>query len=298
MRAREFAWLNVPGKPVVSARRGTSPVLEPAAQVKLLATGFSNISGAAVDAAGKLYFVDLSWQRIYRWSPETGQAVVMRNSTLEPENLAFDKAGDLLVVSRGGKGTIYSFRPEAPANQMTMLEPQPAQERSGMTAFCPSGIPGIESFSQERPWQYISPDHSVFIPAEDDFVHGKVALRVKTGDILRANSLVPAMSGRPFYVTDLREEKTYKGNVNATGTIGDLKIFAEEGGDSLVQDESGDLFLAAGQVLVYNPKGKQMERIEVPERPIDLVFGGPDRRTLYILTRTSLYAVKTRVRGL
>jgi sugar lactone lactonase YvrE len=297
VRAREIAWLDVPGQPVAAGRRGPSPVLEPAAQVKRLATGFFDISGAATDAAGKLYFVDVRWQRIYKWSPETGEAVVVRNSPLDPVNLAFDKAGDLLVVSRDGKGTIYSLRPESPATDMTMLEPQAAQDRPGMTALCPSGVQAIEGFSQERPWQYISPDHSVFIPAGNDFVQGQITRRIKKAEILLARSLEQAIPGRPFYVTDGPEEKTYKGNVSATGAIGDLKLFAEEGGESLAQDQSGNVFLAAGQVLVYNPAGKQIDRIDVPERPIDLIFGDSDRRTLYILTRTSLYAVRTRVPG-
>jgi sugar lactone lactonase YvrE len=298
VRAREFARLDVPGTPVVSGQRDASSLLEPRAEVKRLATGFSNNSGAAVDPAGKLYFVDLRWQRIYKWSPETGEAVVLRNSILEPENLAFDKAGDLLVIARGGKGMVYSFRPDAPLDAITTLEPQSTQERPGMTALCPPSQGGMLGVSQERPWQYISPDRSVFIPAENDFVQGQMTLRAKSGDILRAYNLVPAVPGRPFYVADFREEKTYKGNVSATGTISDLKLFAEEGGESLAQDEAGNVYLAAGQVLVYNPEGNQLERIDVPERPIDLIFGGPDRRTLYILTRTSLYSVRTRVPGL
>jgi sugar lactone lactonase YvrE len=77
-----------------------------------------------------------------------------------------------------------------------------------------------------------------------------------------------------------------------------LKLFAEEGGDSLAQDVDGNVYLAAGQVLVYNQEGKQIEKIDIPERPIDLIFGGPDRRTLYILTHSSLYSVRTRVPGL
>jgi sugar lactone lactonase YvrE len=298
VRAREFAWLDVPGTPAVSARRDPSPVLEPGTQVKRLATGFSDLSGAAVDAAGKLYFVDLRWQRIYRWSPEAAEPVVVRNSPLDPVNLAFDKAGDLLVVSRGGKGLIYAFRPEESANQITLLEPQQAQERPGMTAIYPSSVQAIEGLSQERPWQYVSPDHTVFIPAANDFVQGLITRRIKKAEILLTRSLEPATPGSPFYVTNGSEEKTYKGDVSATGTIGDLKLFAEEGGESLTQDQSGNVFLAAGQVLVLNPAGKQMERIDVPERPIDLIFGGPDRRTLYILTHTSLYSVRTRVPGL
>jgi sugar lactone lactonase YvrE len=41
-----------------------------------------------------------------------------------------------------------------------------------------------------------------------------------------------------------------------------------------------------------------IDTIPVPERPLDLVFGGKDRRTLFILTHSSLYAVRTRSGGL
>jgi sugar lactone lactonase YvrE len=54
------------------------------------------------------------------------------------------------------------------------------------------------------------------------------------------------------------------------------------------------VWLAAGQVFVYNPSGKLVETIQVPERPLQIVFGGKDGRTLFILTQSSLYAVRTR----
>jgi sugar lactone lactonase YvrE len=56
--------------------------------------------------------------------------------------------------------------------------------------------------------------------------------------------------------------------------------------------------VAAGQVLVYSPDGKIAERIDVPERPIDLVFGATDRKTLFILTHHSPYVVRTEAAGL
>ena len=77
-----------------------------------------------------------------------------------------------------------------------------------------------------------------------------------------------------------------------------LRTFAEQGGESLVQDGAGNVYLAAGQIYVYNAAGKSIDVIPVPERPLDLVFGGKDRRTLFILTQSALYAVRTRVAGL
>ena len=117
-------------------------------------------------------------------------------------------------------------------------------------------------------------------------------------DVLRGLGLQKELPGRPFYVTEEGEQKTYKGKVTSSGSIQDLQLFAEEGGESLAQDAHGNVYLAAGQLLVYTPNGKLAERIEVPERPIDLIFGGADSRTLYILTHHSLYAVRTLVGGL
>ena len=50
-----------------------------------------------------MFFVDAHFQRIYRWSPESQYAVVVSDAPLNPVNLVFDKAGDLIVVSSGGK---------------------------------------------------------------------------------------------------------------------------------------------------------------------------------------------------
>ena len=114
----------------------------------------------------------------------------------------------------------------------------------------------------------------------------------------QAFGLVKAVPGKPFYVTNESEQRTYTGSVNADGTLSGLRLFAEQGGENLAQDSEGNVYLAAGQVFVYSPSGKLIDTIPVPERPLDLVFGGKDRRTLFILTHSSLYAVRTRSGGL
>jgi sugar lactone lactonase YvrE len=40
-----------------------------------------------------------------------------------------------------------------------------------------------------------------------------------------------------------------------------------------------------------------IDTVEVPERPIQLVFGGKDGQTLFIAARSSLYAVRVKVKG-
>lgn len=298
VRAYEFASLDVPQQYSVQAQHQTPPTLAPGVHLVRLASGFFNISGAAVDPDGQLYFVDAHWQRIYKWSPDTREAVVVRDNPLDPVNLGFDKAGDLLVVSYAGKGTVYSFRPGTSMDQVTLLRPEPAASRQGMVPLLPVDVWSARSIPGDRPYQYVSPDRSVFIPAGEDFVQGQLYYGTKMADILRAFSLGRAVPGRLFYISDESDEKTYKGNVTDKGTITKLQLFAERGGESVTQDSDGNVYLAAGQVLVYSPKGDLLGQIDVPERPIDIVFGGRDRNTLYILTHTSLYSMETRVPGL
>ena len=104
--------LDIPAAPPKPAPAGASAVLESGSQVSKLEDGFFSISGAAVDASGKLYFVDHHEQRIYGWSAAEG-LTIERDSPLDPVNLAFDKSGGLLVFSSSGpEGTVYSFRPD------------------------------------------------------------------------------------------------------------------------------------------------------------------------------------------
>ena len=297
IRPREFASVDIPGTAKAQPQDPPASVLAPGAHVERLATGFFNISGAAADNDGQLYFVDAHWQRIYRWDLKTREAVVVRDLPLEPVNLVFDKAGNLLVVSYAGKGTVYSFRPDAPLDQLTMLTAEPSAPRPGMTPVRAVDAWEAEGIATPRPWQFISPDRTLYIPAAEDFMQGTLSWGTKMADILHGFGLAKATPGQPFYVSDEAQEKTYKVNVTDSGTISDMQLFTDGGGECVIQDKAGNVYLAAGQVQVFSPDGKLIGRIDVPERPIDLVFGGPDHRTLFILTHASLYSVRTKLGG-
>ena len=60
-----------------------------------------SISGAATDDAGKLYFVEHRFQRIYSWTGEAGLNIV-QDAPIDPVNIAVDKSGNLLVLSKLG----------------------------------------------------------------------------------------------------------------------------------------------------------------------------------------------------
>jgi sugar lactone lactonase YvrE len=95
-------------------------------------------------------------------------------------------------------------------------------------------------------------------------------------------------------VCNSSEDITYSAKVNPDGTLTDLRSFVNRGGESVAVDANGKVYIANGQIFVYDAEGKELRRIDVPERPINLVFGGPDNNTLFILSHRTLYSIETR----
>ena len=299
VRDSELAVLDISGGPVPVRPPARSVVLADGAKMEKLAGGFLNIAGAAVDSKGDVYFADAREGRIYRWLPEKHRAERVRDIPRQPVQLAFDKAGNLMVVAYEGEGTVLAFRPDVEDSEIVSLESQPAVPRPGMVAILPvnrwMGDGGfMRDSTQPKPFHYVSPDGTTFIPAGRDFTTGAVQWGTKLADLLRAFRIAPAVPGQPFYVTNEAELKTWAFSVGPDGTLAEPRLFAREGGENVAVDARGNVYIAAGQIFVFDPSGQHIDTLEVPQRPTSLVFGGRDRRTLFITARSSLYSVPTR----
>lgn len=294
MRQREFASMDISGRAAASRAPVASRLVAPGAKVERLAGGFYNVSGGAVAPDGDYYFVDAKWQRIYRWHAAERRLSTVSDAPLEPVNLFFDRKSNLCVVSYGGKGVVYCL---APDGALTMLQPEAAQARPGLTAVLPVGHWRLENdFLQtvpvKKPSQYVTPDGSTFLPAGEDFVAGRLYYGSKLVDVIRAFGLAAAAPGQPFYVSDEEQHQTYVATVDAEGTLKDARLFVDRAAEGVAVDAEGNVYLAAGDVEVYSPAGVLLETIGVPERPVQLSFGGKDGRTLFMAARSSVYAVR------
>jgi hypothetical protein len=318
VREREFARLDVPGDPHHPQPPDASAVLAPGARVKKLEDGFFSISGAAVDAAGKLYFVDHHNQRIYSWSEKEGPAIE-RDNPLDPVNLAFDKSGNLLVLSSAGpESTVYTFRPGNSAEELTVLKPQAAPTHANASVILSANWWNNGEFKDQLDLDtmrfttlaemfaanvttpearaYVSADGSVFLSAGRVFQQGPATDTSgwRFSGNLDTYGFLTVAPGQRVYVSSESEDITYNAKVNPDGTLTDLKAFAYRGGESVAVDRNGNVYVANGQIFVYSPAGKQIAQIDVPERPLQLIFGGADRKTLFILAHHLLCAVKVR----
>lgn len=291
-RELEIAALTIPEHPAAAPGNVSKPL-----EAIRLVGGFFNASSATVDSRGQLYFTDTVKQTIYRYLPAEKRLDIVRDNATDPANLFFDGSDNLMVVSYAGAGTVYTFKPDGPIGDMQILKPQATAPRPGMTPILALDHWRFDNerktnVGEAKPWQYISPDGHTFLPAGDDFVNGALYYGVKMADVLRAFSLGKAVPGKTFYVSDEGQEKTYAAQVKGDGSLSDVRLFANRGGESLAVGPDGKVYIASGQIYVYRTDGSPAGEIDVPERPTSIVFGGKDGRTLFILARTSLYEVQ------
>jgi len=308
VREREFAKLDVPA---VSPRPATLAAVPVTPGVTKLADGFYSVAGGAVDAQGKLYFIDRFHQRIHGWSSSEGLTTVSQ-ATLDPVNLTIDRSGRLLVLSSAGRdGTVYSIDPKAPDRIHTIAA---TDLRAGSAIALPVNVwangefadridqttyeyPPLSHFftskmGEPKRQAYVSPDGSVAIPAFRVWNQGPDDHQGwRWSDTLDSYGLVTARAGERVYLTNASENLTYSGRVAASGALDDLRVVAPRGGESVARDAAGNLYVANGQVWVYDKDGREVRRIDVPERPLQLLIGGPDKRTLFILAHHALYSV-------
>jgi sugar lactone lactonase YvrE len=324
VREHEFAVFDFPPAAAAPAA-STAPAVQDGA-VRRLVGGFDAISGAATGAGGTIYFIDHRQQRIFAWSEARG-LVVVRHDPADAVNLAVDRSGNLLVQSSAGpEGTVYSFAPGSSLDQTTVLEARSGPPPAGAAFVLPGNVwdngefkdqidpdtlefkTNAQLFAEDmtapRPKFYVSADGSLALPhgrvfrqGPDDNIAGMDPTGWRWSNNLDANGFITAPAGKQVYVVSGAENRTYRATVRPDGSLTDLKAFADRGGESVAADAAGHVYVANGQIFVYDPPGTAVGRIDVPERPIQLLFGGPDRRTLFILGHHTLYAVRMKAPG-
>jgi sugar lactone lactonase YvrE len=311
VREHEFAALDIGSDPARVKPARPAGIGE----VKKLEDGFFSISGAAVGPDGALYFIDRRFQRIHRWTEQRGLEVV-RDNALDPVNLAVDRSGKLLVLSSlGAAGAVYSVDPAGPKDQVTVISPTSATAHPDAQTLLPVNwwnngefrdqlnqdtyqfTTLAEMFARDvgtpKAQEYVSPDGSLALPAFRVWQQGTPDhVGWRWSDALNANGFVAAKPGARVFVANSSENITYSGVIGAAGALTDLKPFANRGGESVAVDDRGRVYVANGQVFVYDADGRETGRIDVPDRPLQLVVGGSDRRTLFILTHHALYAAR------
>ncbi|WP_438480281.1 glycosyl hydrolase family 28-related protein [Oleiharenicola lentus] len=285
--ARDLARLSVGSRSPETASARAS--LE--TSVKLLVSGLENIDGVAVRPDGGLNFIHGREGRIYEWTPKTGVRFVAE-SPVRPASLAVDpQSGALLVIARGG--TVYRLKNSSENGET--FEPL---------------VRGPRADFARKPWlratSLFGPNND-FVetaarPVTEGWTADSVVLPITALPVTerphpwimnaawRAYGLKVATPGGHFYLADEFRRKTYRFKVNADGSLVDATLFAEVGEADIAVGADGRVYIAAGEIFVFDAAGKRLGAIKLPERPTSLALS-PDGKTLYVGARGSLFAV-------
>ena len=139
-----------------------------------------------------------------------------------------------------------------------------------------------------QPVFYLSPDHTKLFPVAND--------------LRKPNGITGTPDGKTLYVADIQGDRTWRYDILPDGSLTNKTLAVAKGSDGMTIDENGDLVMCAtGQtngVSIFNPAGKLIEHIDVPEKwSANVCFGGKDRRMLFITASTSLYSIRMNVKG-
>jgi len=285
--------------------------------VHQLASGFEFAEGITRDSKGNIYFCEQRMRRIYKWSVETGTLSLLADFPWQPLSLGCDTEDNLLIAVKyypqpgylidgeqekvinypdtrgtsyagwgnsGFETRFYSIDPSNPDETFAVLpKVKMGSVRNIAKALYPSNRwRDFHDFNEVvcsvPQWCFVAPDGKTIIP--DQY------------DIARSSSLIEAFPGKLFYTSDEYDKRMVRMTVAADGTLSKPEYFIEWGEFGSTLDKNGNLYVADGQILVFNPQGAMINRIEVPQRPSTIVFGGQEHNTLFITARSGFYSVR------
>ena len=114
-------------------------------------------------------------------------------------------------------------------------------------------------------------------------------LRQVAGDIQFPNGMVITPDNRTLIISESFAGRLTAFDIDADGGLSRRRVFAEGlGPDGICLDAQGAVWVSTGgySVVRVAPGGDVLQRVELPENraPFALMLGGPDRRTLFIMT--------------
>jgi len=256
-----------------------------------------------------LIWSDVPGNRMYRWDEETGTTSVFRAPSANANGNTRDRQGRLLTCEHLGRRV---SRTEHDGRIVTLVDSfQGKRLNSPNDIVCKSdgsvwftdpsfGILGFyegEKAEPELPTNVyrIAPDGSVGVVAEG---------------IQQPNGLAFSPDESILYLV---ESRSVPRKIHAYDVVGGkvlanrrLLIDAEPKGapDGFRVDVDGNLWCGWGMgeagldgVHVFNPDGRLIGRIDLPERCANLCFGGIHRNRLFMAASTSLYSLYVNTQG-
>ena len=286
------------------AQAGDSIVPKDAKLEKLWSEG-EFTEGPAFGPDRCIYFSDIG-NRIMKYDPHTGKTTEFRNPSGRSNGLEFDPRGRLIAAEGANTGGNRRITVTDKDGTIRVLADKWKGKRFNSPNDLVVDYKNRVFFTDPR---YVG-DEPREIDTESVYrIDPDKTVTQIISDLTKPNGIVLSPDMKTLYVA----ESNPKGNrqllaypLKDDGTVGKKKIlhdFAPDRGiDGMCVDIKGNLYATAGQgktggVYLFTAAGKKIDFIPTPETPTNCVFGGEDRRMLYITAGKSLYRIQLTIDG-
>jgi gluconolactonase len=256
-----------------------------------------------------LVWSDIPNNRMLRWDEETGQTTVFRKPSGYANGNSRDRKGRILTCEHGGRrvsrteidGRIKTLANSYEGKRLNSPNDIVCKSDGSVWFTDPSfGILGWYEGSKAEPelptnvyrWE---PPNKLTVVAEG---------------INQPNGLAFSPDESILYIVESRAQprKILAYDVGKDRSLSNKRVVIDAGPkgtpDGFRVDMDGNLWCGWGMgeagldgVHVFNPQGKLIGRIDLPERCANLCFGGTERNRLFMAASTSLYSLYVNTQG-
>lgn len=278
---------------------------------------------------GKVYFSNMYFDENFGANPKRSSLVALdpdgsyRNISegkMQTNGLYPYKNGNLLVCDMMGHRVVeMTTKGEVVRVVADKFEGRPidgpndviTDAKGGFYFTDPQFTMEAEKFQPGRAVYYVSPG-------------GKITRITKPNEFAMPNGIVLSPDGKTLFINNCYDDESWypvksdKDNfiwaydVQANGTISNGRKFAQlvlpetvldrkgksSSADGMAIDKLGNLYVATYcGVQIFNEKGAYVGMINLPSFPVSLCFGDSDMKTLFIVSYSKVYKIRTNMQG-
>jgi gluconolactonase len=278
---------------------------------------------------GKVYFSNMYFDQNFNASPQKSSTVELdpggsyRNITegkMQTNGLYPYKNGHLLVCDMMGHRVVeMTTKGEVVKVIADKYEGKQIDGPNDVITDAKGGVYFTDpQFTMEA--KKFQPGRAVYYASAD----GKIIRLTQPNEFAMPNGIVLSPDGKTLYINNCYDDESWypvksdKDNfiwaydVNADGTISNgrkfTKLFLVESvldrkgksssADGMAIDKQGNIYVATYYgVQIFNSKGEFVGMINLPSFPVSLCFGDNDMKTLYIVSYSKVFKIRTNMEG-
>jgi len=269
------------------------------ARLETMGTDFGFTEGPVWDPTGFLTVSDESKNVIYRLYPDGHREELIAlgdpdGNTYDSQHRLIDCASVLRAIIRlSPDGKTYDILADHYEGKKLNSPNDVTKGPDGALYFTDPTLDLVRGEKQEIPFQGVYR------------LDAKGEVTLLTRDLEQPNGLAFSPDGRYLYIDDSAQKNIRRYRFHSNGTLSDGIIFGDEKvegasgvPDGMKVDTQGNLYVTGPRgIWVWNPDGKHIGTIVLPEQPANLTWGGPDYSILFLTASSSVYILPTKVKG-